>query len=73
MCKLAAHAMKHSESFRDVVKVAEHTAVVRGKNGVCREMKWENTNKLLERSDCDGIKTGITPSAGPCLCTSFRK
>lgn len=31
------------------------------------------TNKILRKPDFDGIKTGITPAAGPCLCTRFRK
>ena len=36
-------------------------------------MTWENTNKLLSRSnDWFGIKTGITDAAGPCLASSKR-
>lgn len=34
--------------------------------------KWENTNQLLKEG-FDGIKTGITPSAGPCLAASIQK
>ena len=33
---------------------------------------WENTNALLKEG-YDGIKTGITPSAGPCLAASIKK
>lgn len=32
---------------------------------------WENTNRLLWRGNYDGLKTGITPTAGPCLTASF--
>jgi D-alanyl-D-alanine carboxypeptidase len=36
--------------------------------------KWgpyDNTNKLLE-DGFDGIKTGITETAGPCLAASYK-
>lgn len=35
------------------------------------EKVWENTNKLLE-DGFDGIKTGITDTAGPCLAASYK-
>ncbi len=35
-------------------------------------MYWQNTNKLLEAPGFFGIKTGVTDTAGPCLCTAFR-
>ena len=40
---------------------------------VCTEKHgpYENTNKLLE-DGFDGIKTGITESAGPCLAASYK-
>ena len=33
---------------------------------------WENTNKMLG-SGWSGIKTGVTPNAGPCLAASLYK
>lgn len=33
--------------------------------------KWENTNYLLKEG-YSGIKTGITPTAGPCLAASVN-
>lgn len=37
-----------------------------------KTLQWENTNKLLHRvSCCVGVKTGVTPAAGPCLATAF--
>jgi D-alanyl-D-alanine carboxypeptidase len=32
---------------------------------------WENTNKLLEVG-FEGIKTGITDTAGPCLSACYK-
>jgi len=33
---------------------------------------WENTNRMLGEG-WSGIKTGITPNAGPCLAASVLK
>ena len=33
---------------------------------------WTNTNKLLNSKYCLGLKTGITPSAGPCFSSYFE-
>ena len=33
--------------------------------------QFQNTNKLLE-DGFDGIKTGITDTAGPCLAASYK-
>lgn len=38
-----------------------------------RTVKWLNTNKLLSLDHCEGIKTGITPTAGPCMAASFQR
>ena len=37
-----------------------------------REFCWTNTNKLLGKG-FNGLKTGVTPAAGPCLAASFEK
>jgi D-alanyl-D-alanine carboxypeptidase len=34
--------------------------------------EWRNTNKLLIEG-WSGVKTGITPNAGPCLAASVAK
>ena len=34
-------------------------------------MIWKNTNKLLDKG-FQGIKTGITDAAGPCLASSYK-
>lgn len=34
-------------------------------------MTWENTNRLLDKG-YEGVKTGVTDTAGPCLSSSYR-
>jgi len=64
--------MKQSSLFRQIVSCKYYTATIISKLGKVFTITWENTNKFLFRDDCTGIKTGITPSAGPCLATSFK-
>ncbi|EAS04236.3 D-alanyl-D-alanine carboxypeptidase family protein (macronuclear) [Tetrahymena thermophila SB210] len=33
---------------------------------------WKNTNKMLKKTGFLGLKTGITPSAGPCLASWYN-
>lgn len=40
--------------------------------GDSRIVKWANTNKMLERG-WNGLKTGVTPNAGPCLAATYEK
>ena len=37
-----------------------------------RIMSWKNTNKMLWKG-WNGVKTGITPNAGPCLAATVNK
>lgn len=38
-----------------------------------REVMWQNTNKHLYKiRECIGVKTGITPGAGPCLSSAYK-
>lgn len=39
---------------------------------ILKAIFWTNTNKLLEKSNIIGIKTGITNKAGGCLATLFK-
>lgn len=34
-------------------------------------MYWANTNRLLEKANIYGVKTGITVKAGGCLSTIY--
>jgi len=37
-----------------------------------KEFKWINTNKLLDYKNFNGLKTGNTPSAGPCMSATYQ-
>ena len=47
------------------------SSLSRIKNNTIYTKEWQNTNKLLGRKGWYGIKTGITPFAGPCMAASF--
>ena len=73
LAKLCNAAMKNPK-FRQIVstkfyKVPKNQGEVRNS----RTYQWENTQKLLWSKGVNGIKTGITTSAGPCLATSITK
>jgi D-alanyl-D-alanine carboxypeptidase (penicillin-binding protein 5/6) len=38
-----------------------------------REFRWKNTHKLLEEDGWCGVKTGVTPAAGPCLASCYGR
>jgi D-alanyl-D-alanine carboxypeptidase len=67
--KLCCHAMEN-EMFKEIVN--EQTREVKSLKHQGHVYKWENTNILLKEG-FDGIKTGITPTAGPCLAASITK
>lgn len=71
VAKLAVYAMKN-EVFKYIVNCKRYVTQIVGQDGRSREEVWENTNKLLERG-FDGVKTGITCNAGPCLCACSNK
>ncbi len=72
LLKLGAAAMK-SADFREVVKTRKYTGKVTTREGMAREITWENTNKLLALEGYDGIKTGQTNAAGYCLLATGEK
>ena len=43
------------------------------RNGQPRSFLMKNTNKLLGVDSIDGVKTGMTRRAGPCLITSAAR
>lgn len=66
VCRLAKVAMQDSR-FARIVNARLHNCSITGPNA--RRKQWENTNKLLERG-FEGVKTGVTNAAGPCLCAA---
>lgn len=67
-CKLASVAMGKNQ-FRKIVNTQQYSATIISENGTERVVHWANTNKLLSLG-FDGVKTGVTVNAGPCLCIS---
>lgn len=68
---LACIAMRLS-TFRSIVNTQCYSCNITNEAGEEREQTWENTNKLL-RKGFEGVKTGLTEGAGPCLCSSWRE
>jgi len=56
--------------FRDTVATKSHV-LKKNTNGNKKTYKWYNTHLMLGQRGINGIKTGVTPSAGPCLATSL--
>ena len=71
IAKLSILALK-SKLFFEIVNKKEYCCEVRAKKNENKQMYWKNTNELLEKG-FNGIKTGNTPSAGPCFATGFQQ
>jgi D-alanyl-D-alanine carboxypeptidase len=70
MAKMSCYMMQKPK-FREIVKVITFKTPSTVYPG--HQYKWENTNHLLKETGYTGVKTGITPTAGPCLSASCRK
>lgn len=73
MCKLCKNALQNTE-IRKIVNTKSYSCRVEtyfGNTAESRTMSWENTNRMLWRG-WNGIKTGVTPNAGPCLAASCQ-
>lgn len=69
--RLGAIVMQDSY-MREIVNKQEYECEGLDGKGRVKPFKWKNSNKLLKKG-FNGIKTGITPAAGPCMATSFCK
>lgn len=68
---LCFHAMKN-QIFREIVGKKNFQCKLFNRTfSYEKEIEWENTNKLLDVSGFVGVKTGVTPAAGPCLASLF--
>jgi D-alanyl-D-alanine carboxypeptidase len=67
---ISCYAMKIN-LFSKIVSTKRHSCSIFNSNGV-RKVEWINTNVLLDKGYC-GVKTGITPAAGPCLCFCMER
>jgi D-alanyl-D-alanine carboxypeptidase (penicillin-binding protein 5/6) len=68
-----AHSAMQSAQFRSYVQTARHCCTVKIPEGEPREQVWINTNKLLDVTGYDGVKTGTTNAAGACLVSSCHR
>jgi len=75
LVKLSLHCVKFNSRFREIVSTTSYEAKIFNKNSkMIRVEKWLNSNLGLYEHEglCYGIKTGITPTAGPCLASHFK-
>ena len=70
VAKLAATVMG-MPFFAEIVKKPRYACVGYDIAGQQKKRQWANTNRLLSKG-FNGLKTGITPSAGPCLASSYH-
>ena len=70
--KLAKVALE-LPGFRKYVTCRQHGCEVSVPGGYKRNVKWENTNRLLGIEGYTGIKTGTTDAAGACLVSSSSR
>jgi D-alanyl-D-alanine carboxypeptidase len=70
LSQLTLYALK-MPIFCKIVNTYSYTGTVNN-NGVQRKISWINTNRLL-RKGFNGVKTGYTPAAGPCLCSYIEQ
>lgn len=71
VAKLACVALKNP-LFSQIVNTKLYESYIKNhKTGNSRKEVWVNTNKLLEKG-FNGVKTGITDAAGPCLAASLK-
>ena len=67
---LTCRAIKKLE-FLKICKTTAYITKVWSKDRGFKELYWENTNKLLDHG-FEGVKTGATPNAGPCLSALYK-
>jgi D-alanyl-D-alanine carboxypeptidase (penicillin-binding protein 5/6) len=72
LAHIAWMAMQH-ELFRKIVQTPRYECEVEGSKGEKRQLAWSSTNRLLEITGFDGIKTGTTTAAGSCLVSSGHR
>ena len=68
-----ARAALEVPRFRDYVTCRQHGCEVTGIGGYQRNLKWENTNRLLSIDGYTGLKTGTTDAAGACLVSCSQR
>lgn len=67
---LSSYCMKVG-FFSKIVGTKHYACSIYNPGGI-RKIEWANTNALLDKGFC-GVKTGVTPAAGPCLCFCMER
>lgn len=70
LAKLGIAAIQ-DKAFMEIVSKPSYKCTGQDMTGNEKCFEWINTNKLLEKG-FNGLKTGITPNAGPCLLSSYQ-
>jgi D-alanyl-D-alanine carboxypeptidase len=70
IAKLSQIVMRFS-LFSEIVKKQKYSCTGQDLFGNNKTFTWKNTNKLLAKG-FNGLKTGITSSAGPCLVSNYK-
>lgn len=58
--------------IREIVNTPVYECEVEQGDSTIRNVRWENTNKLLGRKGWQGVKTGVTTAAGPSLSAYYE-
>ncbi|MFN3189244.1 MAG: serine hydrolase [Aureliella sp.] len=66
LAMLGNRVLKHP-LLSKIVATPERGCRVESRLGYSRNVLWKNTNRLLEYSEFNGLKTGTTSAAGACL------
>jgi D-alanyl-D-alanine carboxypeptidase (penicillin-binding protein 5/6) len=67
LCRLSAAALQHPLFLKIVSAESYQCPIFNERSGLTRTETWVNSNRLLREKGFQGIKTGITPAAGPCF------
>jgi len=74
VARLSAHSLAKHSFLAEVVNTKDYS--VQSRSNLKHRYQWKNTNNLLWHKDdvgtYTGIKTGVTPTAGPCLSVCFK-
>jgi D-alanyl-D-alanine carboxypeptidase len=68
---MLSHEVMKLPILRTIVGCKEYKCTTTALDGKVISRAWNNTNRLLGSYGYDGIKTGITPTAGGCLASRF--
>jgi D-alanyl-D-alanine carboxypeptidase len=66
-----AYCFLKEDDLRKIVSTKEYKCVITNAYDT-RKITYRNTNKMLDFG-FEGVKTGITNNAGPCLCSTIRR